>query len=239
MKWFPAYILTGNGVQGTHTLYRDISRTSAVQTMSIYAESGTNMRIQLAVGNFFSVHANFDLLNGTITAQDVANISATITLGPNGFYRCSMTFASNSGNLFILWLITSPTSGRSEKNSTAGSVIVVAPQLELSLSPTSYISRGIVSVIRVADVIRADLNLSAFRLYGSRDFTGASGRDGVDGAPGAPGRGGGDGVDGEPGALGRDGRDGVDDMDGAPGAHGQECRDGVDVATGPAGPAGP
>ena len=128
---FPAYMLTGNSVQGTHVLYSNMKRSSFVQTMSIYAKSGTNTRIQLAAGNYPPVHANFDLLNGTITAQGVANIFATITPGPNGFYRCSMTFASNLSNLFVLWLITSLTSPRQESNTTTGSVIVAAPQLEL------------------------------------------------------------------------------------------------------------
>jgi len=108
-----------------------MQRTSAVQTMSIYAKSGTNTRIQLACESDFSVLANFDLSNGAITAQGVANIYATITPGPNGFYRCSMTFASNLSNLFVLWLITSLTSPRQESNTTTGSVIVAAPQLEL------------------------------------------------------------------------------------------------------------
>ncbi len=35
---FPAYILTGNGVQGTHTLASAMPRTDAVQTLSIYAK---------------------------------------------------------------------------------------------------------------------------------------------------------------------------------------------------------
>jgi hypothetical protein len=119
-------------VHGKHVIYRTLQRTSAVQTMSIYAKSGINTRIQLACGgSYLSVHAYFDLTNGTITAQGAASIGATITPGPNGFYRRSMTLASNSAQLFILWLITSPTSPRSEGNTTAGSVIVAAPQVKI------------------------------------------------------------------------------------------------------------
>jgi hypothetical protein len=130
------------------------------------------------VGNYSAVHGNFDLSNETITAQGTANISATITPGPNGFYRCSLTFASNLGNLFVLWFITSPTAIRQQINSTTLSVIVGAPQLELGPSPTSYIPRGVEAVTRAADVIlRDNINLSVFRLYGSRDFTGRNGVD--------------------------------------------------------------
>ena len=109
---FPTYLVTGNGMQATHVLFTNVQRSSAVQTMSIYVKSGTNTLIQLAVANYSSVHANFDLFNGTITAQGTANISATITPVPNGFYRCSLTFASNLDTAFVLWFITPPTSPR-------------------------------------------------------------------------------------------------------------------------------
>ena len=78
-------------------------------------------------------------------------------------------------NLFVLWLITSPTPVRSEGNTTTGSIIVAAPQLELGSSPTSYIPRRAATVTRTNDIVRDDLNLSVFRLYGSSDFTGSLG----------------------------------------------------------------
>jgi hypothetical protein len=69
-------------------------------------------------------------------------------------------------------MITNPTATRNQFNTTTGSILVTAPQLELGSSPTNYIFTGATSVTREADVIRGDLNLSMCRLYGSRDFTG-------------------------------------------------------------------
>ncbi len=116
--------------------------------------------------------ANFDLANGKVTRQYTGNLGATITPGPNGWYRCSSTLASSVARSF---LITSPTAARNQFNTTTGNILVTTPQLELGSSPTSYIPRGVEAVTRAADVIRDDMNLSVFRLYGSRDFTGPKG----------------------------------------------------------------
>jgi hypothetical protein len=42
---FPAYMVTGNGVQATYVLFTNMQRSSSAQTMSIYAKSGTNTLI--------------------------------------------------------------------------------------------------------------------------------------------------------------------------------------------------
>ena len=169
--------MQGNGINGTHAVSILFTQTSATQTISCYFKSGTNTLVQLATGSYFDPLANFNLANGTITRQGTGNIAATITPGPNGFYRCSLTFASSVARSFLIYMITSPTTARNLNNTTTGNILVAAPQLELGSSPTSYIPRGPTPVTRAADVIREDLNLSVFRLYGSRDFTG---RDGVD-----------------------------------------------------------
>jgi len=227
----PIYSMQGDGVSGTHALAISFAQTSATQTISCYFRTGTNTLVQLAIDSYFEPLANFNLANGAITRQRSRNLDATITSGPNGCYRYSLTFTSSLARSFLIYLITSPTTARDQLNTTTGNILVAAPQLELALSPTIKIPRGVVSVTREADVIRDDFNLSVFQLYGSRDFTGSLGRDvvdGVDGAPGAPGKDILDGVDGATGALGRDGVDGVDGMDGAPGELGWDGGDGAD-----------
>jgi len=83
-------------------------------------------------------------------------------------------------------MITSPITARNQSNTTTGNILVVAPQLELGSSPSSYIPRGGTLVTRLTDVIRDDLNLSVFWLYGFRDFTGPP-RESVIGPPGEVG----------------------------------------------------
>jgi hypothetical protein len=168
----PVYSMQGNGVNGTHALSILFPQTSATQTISCYFKSGTNTLVQLATGSYFDETANFKLANGTITRQYYRNLGVTITPGPNDWYRCSLPFASSTARSFLIYSITSPTTTRNQFNTTTRINLVAVPQLELKSSPTSYIFTGATSVPREAGVIRYDLNLSVFRLYGSRDFTG-------------------------------------------------------------------
>jgi hypothetical protein len=78
--------MQGDGVNGTHAILRNFQQTAAVQMLSIYAKNDTNTLVQLVFGCYNTVHANFDILNGTITAQGPDNNFATITPGPSGFY---------------------------------------------------------------------------------------------------------------------------------------------------------
>ena len=66
-------------------------------------------------------------------------------------------------------------------------------------------------VTRAADVIRDDLNLSVFSLYGSRDVTGRKGD------PGEPGPAGAKGDTGDPGPAGAQGDTGTSGQEGAKG----------------------
>jgi hypothetical protein len=80
-------------------------------------------------------------------------------------------------------MITNPPATRNQFNTTTGNILVAAPQLELGSSPKSYIPRGAEAITRAANVIGDDMNLSVFRLYGSRDFAGRRGES-IVGPPG-------------------------------------------------------
>ncbi len=126
-------------------------------------------------------------------------------------------------------MITSTPATRNQFNTSTGNILFAVPQFELGSSPTSYIPRANTVVTRAADVIRDNLNLSVFRLYGSRDFTGRKGDKGDKGDPdnagatGATGPAGAKGDKGDPGsagATGATGPAGAKEDKGNPGAAG-------------------
>jgi hypothetical protein len=124
----------------------------------------------------------------------------------------------------------------------------------LGSSGTSYIHKTSSAVTNAANIIRDDLNLSAFRLYGTRDFTGPRGdmdssrekgdkgypcadsivpkHVGEKGDPGTVGAAGTMGDKGDPGATGETGSAST-----VPGPKGDKGDTDATGATGVAGPA--
>ncbi len=212
-------------MNGTHVLSISFAHISATQTISCYFRSKTIDLVQLATGSYSDPFADFNLANDTITRQGSRNLAATITSGPNGWYRCSLTFELSVARSFLIYLLTSATAGRNQFNTTAISFRVAAPQLELGSSATGYISRSASVVTRAADVIRDNLNLSAFLLYGTRDFTGPPGAKGLQGLQGYQDPSGADST--VPGPMGVKGDKGAPGIAGATGTQGLQGLQGL------------
>ena len=153
--------LAGDGQNTRHDILQTsvATLTSGVTyTTSIYAKKNTNNFIQIVGGGTpyaAKTFANFDLNNGTLGSTG-GGATSTITSVGNGWYRCTMTAVAintTTINTFIIALITSATSVRSEVSILSTSVFLWGAQLEAGAYATSYIPTTTASVTRNADSI--------------------------------------------------------------------------------------
>ena len=128
-------------------------------TFSTYAKNGSGGRGLLQIGAYQLTGAfqdgfvNFDLINGTITRQTQA--TGKIENIGNGWYRCSMSFASTLtvAERINLTLINSPTAVFAPvyTGDTSKGLYLWGAQVEASSYATSYISTTSASSTRIAD----------------------------------------------------------------------------------------
>ena len=105
-------------------------------TQSIYVKANSHNFIQLLVGNDGNPYANFNILNGTLSAF---NCTATITSIANGWYRCAITYTTSIGaSACYLWAVDSLSASRAAGISSTGSFYAYGFQLEQFGSATEY-----------------------------------------------------------------------------------------------------
>jgi hypothetical protein len=123
---------------------QDISLTSGVNyTQTVYVKAAEYSFFQITGSTGFNIagYANFDLINGTVTAFNVG--TATITNMGNGWYRCSYTqaaIATITGR-YVMTMVLSGTSVRLEAfngDGTSG-LFIWGAQVEASHLATEYI----------------------------------------------------------------------------------------------------
>ena len=119
-----------------------------------------------------SDYANFDLVNGTVTAG--TNSGATITPCGSGWYRCTMTSTLSvfAGGVAV-YSVTSGSSGR-QTTSLGDSVngfYIWGHQLETGSVATSYIPTTTTSLSRVADTATSVANSRAADVWSSGQAT--------------------------------------------------------------------
>ena len=142
-----------------HNIRQNVNVTTSLNyTLSFYVKQSENQFVQILFGTgaFGILYANFDLLNGTITAE--SNCTATISsTSINGFYKCSVTATSISTQSASCYIINIPLGTSSRAFSYLGDgtsgVYIYGGQIEQSSYPTSYIPTTSASVTRNADVI--------------------------------------------------------------------------------------
>lgn len=125
-----------------HYLKRSVTLSADnAYTLSVYAKAGTASVVQLHLDHVAGVDdwANFDLINGTVSA---GTISAAIENVGNGWYRCSVSgvCGTSSPADFNLFICDSPTSPRIPRYAgTSRQLALWGIQLEQSAVSTSYI----------------------------------------------------------------------------------------------------
>jgi hypothetical protein len=130
-----SFVSAGSGSCFFSQYFNIVSRTC---TISIYIKYVDRQFIQLLYGSLFSSdYANFDILNGVVTAG--VNTSASISNIGNGWFRISMT---TTGGINLpesyIWAIDSGTSARASTSSGVGSYYVWGAQAVESSSALQY-----------------------------------------------------------------------------------------------------
>jgi hypothetical protein len=137
------------------TVSRQIAIVSSTTTItfSTFVKYVDKQYIQLVFsGGFSSQFANFDLINGTVTAGTY--VSANVQSYANGWYRISITTTGLTTNVLpFIWSIDTALAGRAADSTSTGtnSYLIWGAQIEAGAYATSYIPTLAASVTRVAD----------------------------------------------------------------------------------------
>lgn len=132
------YTNVNNYLVSTSTNAQNISYTA-----SCYVKKGTTDRFVLREGFYFGSLAEFNLTNGTIVSDSTG--TAKITSVGNGWYRCSITQAYVSVQIYVIFSYDSYLG--------TGTLFLYGAQVEAGSYPTSYIPTTSAAVTRNADVI--------------------------------------------------------------------------------------
>lgn len=141
-------------------------------SMSIFAKAGTFSTLQIVPNgtNFGTGYANFNLTDGTISAQSGLT-NASITPLSNGWYRCTVVaiaIATGTGAVYYS-IQNSPTAARAASylGAITDSIYIFGAQLEELPFATSYIPTVASTVTRSADV----LSVTPYNNFGYADNT--------------------------------------------------------------------
>ena len=121
---------------------------SGVQTLSVYAKSGTLNWIRIIATGSSTASTWFDLQNGVVGSADFGTESSNIESVGDGWYRCSITVDIGTVNGVRFY----PADGNNDVSGTSGSILIQAAQLEVGSYATSYIPTEGSSVTRVAEL---------------------------------------------------------------------------------------
>ncbi len=115
-----ADLLLLNAGTTTYSIRQQCISSSYEVTASVYVKYKDKQYIQLLFASAYAGdYANFDLINGNITAGTYTN--ATIEPAQNGYYRISITTTGATFTpLLYIWAIDSPTSSRASASSSDG-----------------------------------------------------------------------------------------------------------------------
>jgi hypothetical protein len=141
-----------NTTSGQHNVNRlSISASGATVTISVFAKAGELSWLALTDNQSFG--SWFDLTNG-VTGSNIGSItSKSITSFGNGWYRCAVSFTSNSSFSGLAAIATNANNVLNfvGANTTDG-IFLWGAQVEAGSFPTSYIPTTTGTLARSADV---------------------------------------------------------------------------------------
>jgi hypothetical protein len=122
-----------------HLVGQAIAGSASTRVLSVFVKKHTHDFIQLCVATDAASFANFNLATGVVGTAGVSVTSAIQDAG-NGWYRCSMTFASAAATTVEVAIVSSASAVRRESWAATGleSVYLWGAQLEQRSSVTAY-----------------------------------------------------------------------------------------------------
>lgn len=146
---------------------------STLYTVSAYYNKGTARYAGFYDASITGAFVIFDLQLGTVlTSGGGGTPTGAITKGPNGFFRCSMTFNSGAGGAGGLRFIISNSSGNTSFLGDGVSYVYITDcQLEASPYVSSYIPTTTVSATRAADSLTVPFSAPQATFFESVSLT--------------------------------------------------------------------
>lgn len=156
--------LTDTSVSDQHIVSRSgLGTLAAPYTFSVYLKAGTNSWVRLNVDNGSSyVYAHFNLSSGTTGASGTSGsgltlIGAAITAAGNGWYRCSLTLQSPSGNVAAAICLQTANWQFGYAGTGTGTILAFGAQFEQMPWATSYIPTAGSAASRARDTAAVTL----------------------------------------------------------------------------------
>jgi len=154
---------TGTSAQHATNLVTNTPTSPNYQTLSVYAQAGTNNFVQLCYGVDANAYANFNLSTGAVGTVG-STATATITqVGSTTWYRCTVTTQSATAQGFFLLICTSATATRYESNTLTTSINLWGAQLEQRSSTTAYNATTTTAITNyIPQLLTAPINAPRF-----------------------------------------------------------------------------